>query len=269
MSNLYKSGFVSFTKNNTLVIDANKNRVIRQIEERKELQKQQEAELAASEATAGLEQSFQALEIENIDMTEVREQANAVFEDAQAAAERILEDARAKALIIKEEAAQSGHEEGYQKGMQAAQSQLEAQEAELQEHYDRIRQQLEDDYEEELRAAEPKLVDIVCRVLHKITGVLVEDYSDVMVHMIDNTLQGMDNCKKLSIQVSEDDYADVYSRMDWLQQQVNSNVEMELIADTKLAKYQCIIETETGIINCSLEEQLKHLATSLKLLAQI
>lgn len=269
MSNLYKSGFVSFARDNTLVIDANKNHVIRQLEEQKERQKQQEAEMAAAESSEGLEPTFQALEVENIDMTEVREQANAVFEDAQAAAERLLEDARAKALIIKEEAAQTGHEEGYRKGMEAAQSQLAAQEAELQEHYDRIRQQLEDDYEAELKAAEPKLVDVVCRVLHKITGVLVEDYSDVIVHIIDNTLQGMDNCKKLSIKVSEDDYAEVYSRMDWLQQQVNSNVEMELIADTKLARYQCIIETETGIINCSLEEQLKHLITSLKLLAQI
>ena len=129
MSNLYKSGFVSFSQQNTLVIDANKNRVIRQIDE--ENQKRQQ-ESAVGEETAAAEDGFQSFEVENIDMAEVREQAGAIFEDAQASAEKILEDARAQALMLKEEARQSGIEEGYQKGMEDAAKQLEAQEAELQ-----------------------------------------------------------------------------------------------------------------------------------------
>ncbi|MBO5237461.1 MAG: hypothetical protein J6B50_01620 [Lachnospiraceae bacterium] len=267
MSNLYKSGFVSFAQQNMLVIDANKNRVVRQIEEQK---KQQELNEIASDAEEQEDsEEFQALEIENIDMSEMREQANAIFEEAQAAAEKILEEARADALLLKEEAKQAGTEEGYQKGMQEAQEQLEAREAELQNHYEMVRQQLEEEYERELKAAEPKLVDVVCRLLHKITGVIVEDYQDVVVYMIDQTLQGLDGCHKIIIKVSEEDYADVYSRFDWISQQVNSNVEIELVADTKLARLECFIETETGIINCSLDEQLNHLITSLKLLSQI
>ena len=255
MSNLYKSGFVSFSQQNTLVIDANKNRVIRQIDE--ENQKRQQ-ESAAGEETAATEDGFQSFEVENIDMAEVREQAGAIFEDAQASAEKILEDARAQALMLKEEARQSGIEEGYQKGMEDAAKQLEAQEAELQAHY-----------QQELREAEPKLVNVVCRLLHKMTGILAEDYQDVMVHMIDQALQELDSSEKITIKVSEDDYADVYSQMDRLKQQVNSNIELELITDTKLSKLQCLIETETGIINCSLGEQLDRLCTSLKLLSQM
>ncbi len=266
MSNLYKSGFVSFSQQNTLVIDANKNRVIRQIDE--ENQKRQQ-ESVAGEETAATEDGFQSFEVENIDMAEVREQAGAIFEDAQASAEKILEDARAQALMLKEEARQSGIEEGYQKGMEDAAKQLEAQEAELQAHYETIRQQLEEDYQQELREAEPKLVNVVCRLLHKMTGILAEDYQDVMVHIIDQALQELDSSEKITIKVSEDDYADVYSQMDRLKQQVNSNIELELIADTKLSKLQCLIETETGIINCSLGEQLDRLCTSLKLLSQM
>ncbi len=269
MSNLYKSGFVSFSEQNMLVIDANKNRVIRQIEEQRQEQEAETPEgedgVEADENTDG----FHNLEVENIDMADVREQANAIFEEARVAAEKVLEEARAEALILKEEARQTGIEEGYQKGLQDAKAQLEAQESELQKHYEAVRQQLEDDYERELKEAEPKLVDIVCRLIHKITGVVVEDYQDVVVHMIDCTLQDMDASGKLVIKVSEDDYADVYSRFDWIQQQVNSNVEVELVADTKLTKYECYIETETGIINCGLEEQLNHLITSLKLLSQM
>lgn len=87
--------------------------------------------------------------------------------------------------------------------------------------------------------------------------------------MVDRALQDLEGCQKVVIKVSEEDYADVYSRFDWLSQQVNSNVEVELISDMKLAKLECLIETETGIINCSLEEQLEYLITSLKLLAQM
>ena len=42
LSNLYKNGFVAFSKQNTLVIDANHNRIIRQMEEQKEKENQQE-----------------------------------------------------------------------------------------------------------------------------------------------------------------------------------------------------------------------------------
>lgn len=265
MSNLYKSHLVSFTEQNKLVIDANKNRVIRQLEE----QKKQEMEEIEAEASATEAEAFQSFEIENIDMSNVREQANAIFEEAQATAEKIIEDARAEALILKEEAKQTGMEEGYRKGAQDAQAQLEAQEAELQNRYESVRQQLEEDYERELREAEPKLVEVICRLLHKITGVVVEDYRDVVVHILDNAIQDLEGCHKIVIKVSEEDYGDVYSRFDWLQQQVNSNVEVELISDTKLGKLECLIETETGIINCSLNEQLNHLITSLKLLSQI
>lgn len=267
LSNLYKSGFIAFSEQSTLVIDANKNRVIRQLEEQEKARQESEA----AEPENGLEEdgSFQSFEIENIDMINVREQADAIFEDARTAAEKIIEEARAQALILKEEAKQSGLEEGYRKGLEEAQSQLNAQEEELQNRYESIRQQLEEDYEQQLREAEPKLVDVVCRLLHKLTGVLVANQQEVLVHIIDNAMKDIENSSKISIKVSEDDYADVYSHFDWIRQLVSSNVEVELVADTKLDKLECLIETETGIINCGLNEQLDHLITSLQLLAKV
>ncbi len=265
LSNLYKSGYVSFAEHSTLVIDANKNQVLRQLEEnnRQETEQEEKADEAASE------EGFQQFEIENIDMVDVREQANAVFEDARAAAERILEDARAVAVLLKEEAKQEGRDEGYQKGLEDAMEQLAAQESELQSRYELVRQQLENDYEQQLREAEPKMVDIICRLIHKITGVLVTEEQGVMLHIIDNAMKNIENVEKITIRVSEDDYADVYSRFDWLKQQTNSNVTMELVSDVKMAKLECLIETENGIINCSLHEQLNHLVNSLKLLSQV
>lgn len=100
MSNLYKNGFVAFSKQNTLVIDANHNRIIRQMEEQKEKENKQEE---TEEGETSENEDFRSFEIENIDMTNVREQANAVFENAREAAEKILEEARAEALMLKEE----------------------------------------------------------------------------------------------------------------------------------------------------------------------
>ncbi|MCM1495361.1 MAG: FliH/SctL family protein [Bacteroides sp.] len=268
MSNLYKSGFIAFSEQSTLVIDANQNRVLRQLEE--QAKARQEAE--AGEAEAGPEgagDSFQSFEIENIDMINVRAQADAIFEDARTAAEKIIEEARAQALILKEEAKQNGMEEGYRKGYEEAQAQLDAREEELQNRYESIRQQLEEDYEQQLREAEPKLVDVICRLLHKLTGVLVEEQQDVLVHIIDNAMKDIESSGKISIKVSEEDYADVYSHFDWIRQLVNSNVEVELVSDAKLEKLECLIETESGIINCGLSEQLDHLITSLQLLAKV
>lgn len=268
LSNLYKSGFIAFSEQSTLVIDANQNRLIRELEEREKARLEAKAtELETDSEENG--DSFQSLEIENIDMINVRAQADAIFEDARTAAEKIIEEARAQALILKEEAKQGGMEEGYRKGLEEARAQLNAQEEELQNRYDSIRQQLEEDYEKQLKEAEPKLVDVVCRLLHKLTGVMVADYQEVLVHIIDNAMKDIESSGTISIKVSEEDYAEVYSHFDWIQQLVNSNVEVELIADTKLEKLECLIETENGIINCGLNEQLDHLITSLQLLAKV
>lgn len=270
LSNLYKSGFISYSGQNTLVIDANKNRVVRDIEEQQRLLQQQgnaDSDNADSSEDSG--DGFQSFEIENIDMENVRQEADAVFEEARIAAEKILEEAKAEALILKEEAKQNGAAEGYQKGMEDAKLQFQAQEEELQNRYESMQQQLEADYERQLSEAEPKLVEIVCKLIHKITGVFVADQQEVLVHIIDNALRDVENVDKVVIKVSEDDYANVYSRFDWLQQQVNSNVEVELVSDAKLSKLECLIETDNGIMNCGLDEQLDHLATSLRLLAQV
>ena len=72
MSNLYKSGFVSFSEQNMLVIDANKNRVIRQIEEQR-----QEQEAETPEGEDGVEadkntDGFHNLEVEYIEYSDAR-----------------------------------------------------------------------------------------------------------------------------------------------------------------------------------------------------
>ena len=235
MSNLYKNGFVAFSKQNTLVIDANHNRIIRQMEEQKEKENKQEE---TEEGETSENEDFRSFEIENIDMTNVREQANAVFENAREAAEKILEEARA-----------------------------EAQEAEQLDHFERMKQSLEDDFAKQIQTIEPMLVDVICKLLHKITGVMVSDYHDVLVHIIDNAVKDVEGSNRLAIKVSEDDYADVYSQFDFLKQQMESNTELELIADPKLQKLECLIETDTGIINCGLDEQLDNLVKDLKLLS--
>ena len=169
--------------------------------------------------------------------------------------------------MLKEEEKQNGHEEGYQKGLEEAQKQLEAQEAEQLDHFERMKQSLEDDYAKQIQTIEPMLVDVICKLLHKITGVMVSDYHDVLVHIIDNAVKDVEGSNRLAIKVSEDDYADVYSQFDFLKQQMESNTELELIADPKLQKLECLIETDTGIINCGLDEQLDNLVKDLKLLS--
>lgn len=264
MSNLYKSGYISFSEQNTLVIDANKNRLLRSIETQQQMQEGNNAEKTEAD-----KEGFQSFEIENIDMDDVRQQADAVFEEARIAAERIVEDARAEALLLKEEARQQGTEEGYRKGMEEAEEQLRAREEELQNRYEGMGQQLEESYERQLAETEPKLIEILCKLIHKITGVFVADQQEVLVHIIDNALHDIESGGKIVIKVSEEDYADVYSRFDYIQQQVSSNIEVELISDTKLSKLECLIETDNGIMNCSLKEQLENLAVSLRLLSQV
>ena len=50
---------------------------------------------------------------------------------------------------------------------------------------------------------------------------------------------------------------------------MKENAVVEIVIDSKLEKSQCFIETDTSVIECSLDVQLENLITDLRFLAGI
>jgi len=161
---------------------------------------------------------------------------------------------------ILSDAQQSGYEEGRQRAIQEAESLR-------QELLQKISEQ-DADYERKLEALEPDIIELVIGIVHNLTGVLLDERRDIILHIIRHSMLGVENSKSFIVRVSKDDYDFLNSRKQELLNELQGN-KIEIITDPMLKRAQCTIETDTRIIDCSLDVQLKNLTSDLKMLAGI
>ncbi len=204
------------------------------------------------------------LEEEKQKLSEENEKAAAkIIEEAQAKADQIINDANEYAETIKNNAYEEGMNQGLEEGKvraKAEQEQLKAEfEEECSKRYDEISK-----YENSL---EEKFADIMIKLISKITGVLCEDRKDVIIFLIDNALHNVSKSKNITIRVSNEDFANVNSAKDKLKEKLSSDTELDIAEDSNLSENQCIIETDSGIIDCSLDAQIDNLKEKIRLIS--
>lgn len=286
MSNLIKSGFVAFSQDQTIVIDANDNKIIKGIDEAMQeaaaAQEESSIEDALAEAMiedADLEDgdSFGTLEISADTTDQGRETAEQIVLQAKNEAQDIVNQAhdeveqmRATAYEeseqIKEAARSEGYEAGYQEGLQAVQSEYQQKEQELQRQIEQHADQVQQEQEAFVADMEHNMVEWLCQMIPSITGVMIEDQKDVLLYMVNEAIKNLDDCKQFVVKVSEPDYVQLSERKEDIYGFTNPNVDIELFADSKLSEKQCLIETENGVVDASLDEQLSNLNKALRLM---
>ena len=287
MSNLIKSGFVAFSQDNTLVIDANENKIIKGIDEAIE-ETAASLEEALAETMihdAGLDgdekESLLTVDPADIQMASgnIPDIADEIIKSAKTEADEIIAKAHEEveklraaayedAQRLKAEAKEEGYQEGYQEGLETASTECERKKAELE---DRIRQSkiiLEEKEAELVQMTEHKMVDLLCQLIPTITGVVIENQKDVLLYMINAAMQDLDNSKHFVIKVSCDDYEGIAERKEEIYGALNPNIDIEIFEDAKLLPMQCLIETDNGIVDISLDVQLDNLKKALKLMVQ-
>lgn len=294
MSNLIKSGFVAFSQNNALVIDTNKNHIIESIENSL-LKETKEPEESAEEALAaamirdvGLdEESEMARSLldggadgeEEFSKEEALRQSQKIVLAAKQEAEEIVnkvhketEQMRAAAYDevenIKKQAHEEGYQAGYSEGSDKVIAEYEEKKAQLDAQAVQNEQLLIEKEQEFVTQTEQKMVDLLCQLIPSITGVSIENERNVLLHMINMAMRDLDNSTKFVIRVSCDDYEMLLEQKDEIYGALNPGIELEIYEDAKLHAMQCLIDTDNGIVDVSLDVQLNNLIKALKLLIQ-
>lgn len=196
---------------------------------------------------------------------DVQQQAALIIEDAEREAERILSEAEAQAENFRNQAYEEGKKSGYEEGMVAARVQLQEKEQEL---VNREAQMVEE-YQQQLESLEPAFVDVMAKLIHKITGILVEDKKDVLLYLIDQSIRQLEKPKSIVLRVSKEDVVMVSAHLEQLKASLAEGVELEVMEESTLTKNQCIIETDQKMMDCSLDAQLSNLTEQLKLLTYV
>lgn len=194
---------------------------------------------------------------------EAQRQVQQMLSDAKSEAEKIVEQAKAEADDIRTQAEAEGHEAGLSQGMAAAKSKLKELQAKLQEEYEEKNRELE----EQERQVEPFFADLTAELVEKITGIVCRDKKEVILYLIERSINRLERSKQITLRVSKEDMAAVAMQKTELKAAAEGVEEFDIVEDSSLEMNQCIIETESKIIDCSLDTQLQSLRDQIRMIA--
>ena len=201
-------------------------------------------------------------------LDDAMEKAKLLQDDARERAQKILADANAEAEQIRNKAQEEGYAKGLEEGSMEAMRRADAYLEKMNQERDQALEQAREEMKENVADTENQVVDVACALIEKLTGILVADYKPVMIYMINQVLNDEDASRKFIIRVSEDNYTYIADNEDRLSGAANPGISIEIFSDTKLKKGQCVIESDTGIIDLSMDVQVRNLITAIKLLSK-
>ena len=214
------------------------------------------ADALTDDAAMGEQQAAASLENANAE-------AERIIEEARLQAEQIIADANKNADAAFEEAKQNGYYEGNEK----AQEEMNIKQAQLEAEFDNKRKELEQEYNNLKESIEPELVEVITDVFRKVTGVVAEDNQEIILHLINDVMHNADGSRDYVIKVSPDDYKFLVNNQGKIYCAMSREVNIDIVEDATLERNQCMIETNTGVFNCSLDIELNNLIKNIKLLS--
>ena len=269
LSNLFKQQYVINLGNETRVINADE-----------QFRKLEIAQVAptSEEILDGFLEGLDAEEIEmepQITPEEILEQARKEAEGilivARLEAEKYADDAKKQAEILFEQKKQ----QGYQEGVSKLQDEVLEHKAKLQNEYEQLqlalnqeREALHAEYEDKLDTLEADLVDIMIRVFHKVFHIQFDNKKQMLLHLIKDTLLGIDAGKNFVIRVAESNYKFIESHVADIKEKIGNDVSIDVVNDMNLEENDCIIETATGVYNCGIDMVLSNLEKDIKSLCR-
>ena len=277
-SNLYKAGFIHLGES-ARVIDMNE--ILEQRLKEEAQRRSREPELVAAQdgfsegldaekVDVLLEPDAETVSMQNASIQEQEQLSREIeaarnelaglqarIEQEKEQAQLEIEQMKAKAF---EEANEQGYQEGYRKGLDSVQ--------ELQKQCEAERLQQEQEYQKRLQEMEPVMVDTLCDVYGHIFKVEAKEHRELVLKLLQDTLLKVDSTGSIMIHVAKEDYAYVQEQKTALLEEAGmQSGSVEIVSDATLARAQCMIETEGGVYDCSLDTELAELKRRLMLLA--
>lgn len=196
-------------------------------------------------------------------LEQARTEAQQIIDDANAQAEEILNAAQLNADAMKNLARQDGEKEGYNEGTQRAALELadakSGMEAEI--------QRIENQYMEMQLNMEHEIVEMCLPVFERVFSAELSGRKDVIYHLLDHCIMKIERTGQMQIKVSDANAEYIKGKKDEIQGKIGAEVGLDIIADPLLNDSQCIIETDGGIFDCSIDTELDNLIREIRALS--
>ncbi len=168
--------------------------------------------------------------------------------------EEVLAEARRQAAAIEAEARRAYEAEkarGYADGQAEAAAETAAQQLEV---ISRTVSWFE--------AVEGRMVEVVTAAVRKILGEL--DEGSLIQHVVHESMRTMRNQRQVTVRVAPDAVAEVQHRLTTIMADYAGVSFVEVTADARLRRGGCILESELGVVDASVDVQLEALSRALR-----
>ncbi len=200
-----------------------------------------------------------------------------LIEDAKLKASQLLEEARNQAEEIrqqiqiekenwkteceklKEEAFKQGYQEGYSQGERTG--------------FESVKEQIElaksvvdtakNDYRAKIDSAEQTILLIALKAAEKIINREIENDPSYMKNVVKKVLKEARDYREIQIIVHPSHYSFIVSQKDELLSLFPREIELYIYPDDQVTPTSCVIETEGGRIDASIDSQLEMLKQTL------
>lgn len=198
------------------------------------------------------------------DLEEIKAQAQAMLDDAEAQIAEMKEAAAREIEMQRRQAVEEGNRQGYDVGFHQGMDEVE----DLKQALAVEKRQLEEEYDRMIENLEPRFIDTITEVYSYIFGIELADNRDILVHLIDATLRRVESSKTFIVHVSQEDYPFVNMQKQELTDGATAGKGLvEIIEDIALGQGDCLIETDGGIFDCGIDTQLQALTNKLRVLS--
>ena len=268
MSNLLKFNNVVIHQNEKMVIDS--NRIVDEIiEQRRKIAANNGGGPVADEDgfVCGLDAAMVEQLVSDEEQVETAQPYVPDFEKLRQQEEEILNLAREDAEVIRQEAKKEGFEQGLVDGRREAEEELARRMQELESEFTVRTQQLEEEYNRKRAQMEPELVDALLEVFSKITYTIADNKRDMVLSLVNGVLKNTEMSKEYLIKVSEDDYNFLIANKELINKGTSKDIKIDICVEPQLKRNQCIIESDVGVFDCSLDIQLQNLISDIKVLS--
>ena len=218
----------------------------------------QEERRKIKEEITGAERLAMKIEMEKA----IRTQADVILEQARAQGEQVKEKARMAAEAERAEVFEAARQAGYEEGRER----MLLEQQELERAFAEKERQLSEQFENKQKELEPMATDVIVKLLDYLTGVCLETRKGIVTYLVTKALTEADRSESFLIKVSKEDYEEVKGASDKLRSLFEREVTLEVVQDVLLKKGECLIETDSNIIDCSLGTQLEGLLEDIRLL---
>lgn len=261
MSNLYKQWFVRTEETNTRVIDS--NAVIGNLMEKNTVKKPR---------TVGTEGFAEGLFAENIEnavplelsgeeaLQAAKDEAEAIVEQAGKQADELLEQANSEVENIRQQA----KDRGIADGQQWIEQEISKKNSELEEQYQDRKQKLESDYLSKREEMETELVDVILKVFNKVFHIQFDNKKEILMYLINNAILNIEGEKSFRIKAAAENVQFLEEHKDEILDRIGHDIDLEIVTDSMMDGNECMIETDSGVFDCSLGVQLENLVKDIR-----